>query len=107
MLGATGFSLLISAHDNTPGFRCGKQPGLLQHQDAHRTHVLQRRVVAGLVQPRPCLWPPVLGPSPSVNSASLQPRAAPSRATLSTSSAERNGACPLFLNRVGVVTNVQ
>ena len=34
-----------------------QQPGLLQHPDRHRAHVIQRRVIAALVEPLPGLVP--------------------------------------------------
>ena len=49
--GATGLSRDSSAQLITPGFRCGSRPGLLEHPDRHRPHVVQRRVVAALVEP--------------------------------------------------------
>ncbi|CAM5688989.1 hypothetical protein SBADM41S_07335 [Streptomyces badius] len=47
------------------------------------------------------------GRSPSVNSASLQPIAAPSRAIFSTSSGDRNMPCPARRSLPGTVTKVQ
>ncbi len=38
-----------------------QQPGLLQHPDRHRPHVVQRRIVATLVEPLPGLVPSRLG----------------------------------------------
>ncbi len=39
-----------------------QQPGLLQHPDRHRAHVVQRRVIAALVEPLPGLVPARLRP---------------------------------------------
>ena len=43
------------------GVQVRQQPGLLEHPDRHRPHVVQRGVVAALVQPLPGLRPPRLG----------------------------------------------
>ena len=44
------------------GVQVRQQPGLLEHPDRHRPHVVQRRVVATLVEPLPGLVPPRLRP---------------------------------------------
>ncbi len=59
--GATGFSRDNSDQLITPGFRCGSRPGLLEHPDGHGPHIVQRRVVAALVEPLLGLVPAVLG----------------------------------------------
>ena len=45
-----------------PGVEVRQESGLLEHQDRHGAHVLQRRLVARLGQPRLRLRPPVLRP---------------------------------------------
>ena len=44
------------------GIQVRQQAGLLEHPDRHRAHVVQRRVVAALVEPLPRLGPARLGP---------------------------------------------
>ncbi len=51
---------LRPAHD--AGVQMRQQTGLLQHPDGHRPHVVQRRIVATLVEPLPGLVPPRLRP---------------------------------------------
>ncbi len=51
-----------SDHVITPGFRCGSRPGLLEHADRHRAHVVQCGVVAALVEPLAGFVPPRLWP---------------------------------------------
>ncbi|MFI5426900.1 hypothetical protein [Aeromicrobium sp. UC242_57] len=60
--GATGFSRDISAGTVDAGIQVWQQSGLLQHHDAHGSDVLERRVVAGFLEPGLGLGPPVLGP---------------------------------------------
>jgi hypothetical protein len=44
------------------GIQMRQQPGLFQHPDRHGTHVVQRRVVAALIEPLPRLVPSRLRP---------------------------------------------
>ena len=39
-----------------------QQPGLLEHPDRHRPHVVKGRVIPTLVEPLPRLVPPRFGP---------------------------------------------
>ena len=71
-----------------------QQAGLLEHPDRHRAHVVQRRVVAALVEPLPASCQRSSGRSPSVKSASLQPSSAPRRATSRISSGSMNMPLP-------------
>ena len=59
--GATGLSRDSSDQRHHAGVQVRQQPGLLQHPDRHRPHVVQRRVVAALVEPLAGLVPPRLG----------------------------------------------
>ena len=91
--GATGLSRCSSSQRHDAGVEVRQQPGLLQHPDRHRPHVGQRRVVAVRVAATPrAAGQRSSGRSPRVNSASLQPSAAPCRAMSSTSSGDRYGA---------------
>ena len=106
--GATGLSRWISSQVSTPGVEVRQQPGLLQHPDRHRAHVGQRGVVAVRVAAtRAASGQRSSGRSPRVNSASLQPSAAPCAGDVEhlVRGEERRLArarsCP------GVVTNVQ
>ena len=60
--GATGLSRDSSDQRHHAGIQVRQQPGLLEHADRHRAHVVQRRVVAALVQPLPGLVPARLRP---------------------------------------------
>ena len=76
--GATGLSRWISSQVMHAGVEVRQQPGLLEHPDRHRPQVGQRRVVAVRVAATPrATGQRSSGRSPRVNSASLQPSAAP------------------------------
>jgi hypothetical protein len=103
----TGLSRWSSSHDRTPGLRWGSRPV------SSSTRIAMARRYAS-VESKPCASSHSAatghrssGRSPRVNSASLQPSAAPARAMSSTSSGERKGALPWARSRPGVVTNVQ
>ena len=96
-----------------PGHHAGvevrQQPGLLEHPDRHRPHVAQRRVVAVRRRAtRAASGQRSSGRSPRVNSASLQPSAAPWRGEVDAPRpGVRNSPSPSARSRPGVVTNVQ
>ena len=107
--GATGLSRCSSSHVMTPGVEVRQQPGLLQHPDRHRAHVGQRasRSRASSSHSR-ASGQRSSGRSPRVNSASLQPSAAPCAGDVEhlVGGQERRLARPAQLARASS-TNVQ